>query len=407
MKRVVVTGMGVVSAVGLTPEIFWQRLLTSNSGVRTISSFDVSNYTTKFGACVETSQLDEGSEGKAWQNLSRTCKMAILAARQAVRSAGLDDSERPGTGSLVACSQAGYVESEPFFKSFFEKGRASPLVFMRSMNSLPATQVSIDLKLTGPVMAIDTACSSANHAIGLAALLIRTGAIQRALAGGVDTPFSPGVFASWCALRALSRENASPQKACKPFSANRDGTVLGEGSGIVVLESEETAIRRGAPILAEVIGYGFSGDAHDAFQPSTEGLSAAILGALKDACLVSPSIDYVNAHATGTTLNDASETEAIKRVFGRHAYTTPISGIKPIVGHTLAASAALEFIACVMAINEGRIPPTANYEDPDPKCDLDYVTEGARHLDVRRCMSISAGFGGSNAVLMLQRYERS
>ena len=235
--------------------------------------------------------------------------------------------------------------------------------------------------------------------------MIRYGQIERAVVGGVDTVFSRDVFRSWCSLGALSRENERPKKACKPFGQNRDGTLLGEGAAMLVLESETAARRRGARVYAEVAGYGFSSDAHHLTQPQAKGMATAVRNALTDARVNVDEVDYINAHGTGTAVNDAMETEAIKRVFGEQAYSVPMSGIKPAVGHTLAASGAIEFLTCVLAIQNGRLPPTLNYEEPDPACDLDYVVEGAREQNVRLCLSNSFAFGGSNVTLIAKRYE--
>lgn len=402
MNRVLVTGLGVTTAVGLTVEAFWQALLMGESGVEQISRFDASLCSTTIGAEVRAFDADGYFTRKVARRMSRVSQLAVYTAEKALVDAGLRDGvgELP-VGVFLGCSQGGFVESE----GFFAKGRPSPLALLMPMNSAPASNISISFGLTGPSLTFDTACSSASHAIGMAALMIRYGQIERAVVGGVDTVFSQDVFRSWCSLGALSRENERPKKACKPFSRNRDGTVLGEGAAMLVLEAEGAARRRGARVYAEVGGYGFSSDAHHLTQPDVGGMATAVCQALADGRVNVAEVDYINAHGTGTAVNDALETEAIKRVFGEQAYNVPVSGIKAAVGHTLAASGAIEFLTCVLAIQHGCLPPTINYEEPDPACDLDYVVEGAREQKVRLCLSNSFAFGGSNVVLVAKRYE--
>ena len=402
MNRVLVTGLGVTTAVGLTVEAFWQALMVGESGADQISQFDASPYTTTIGAEVRAFDADAYFSRKVARRMSRVSQLAVYTTEKALLDAGLNGvaGESP-VGVFVGCSQGGFVESE----GFFAKSRPSPLALLMPMNSAPASNMSITFNLTGPLLTYDTACSSASHAIGMAALMIRYGQIERAVVGGVDTVFSRDVFRSWCSLGALSRENERPKKACKPFSQNRDGTLLGEGAAMLVLESEAAARRRGARVYAEVAGYGFSSDAHHLTQPQAGGMATAVYNALTDARVNVDEVDYINAHGTGTAVNDAMETEAIKRVFGEQAYSVPMSGIKPAVGHTLAASGAIEFLTCVLAIQHGCLPPTLNYEEPDPACDLDYVVEGAREQNVRLCLSNSFAFGGSNVTLIAKRYE--
>lgn len=407
MAEVVVTGTGIVSAIGYSTQSFWEKLLTGASGVDFIKSFDVSDCPTRIGAEVDPLVLTNYFSRKMTTRLSKVALLGLLAAKHAIEDAGIEVktlSEEP-MGVFIGCSQGGFVESESFFKSYFDNGRVTPFAILKPMTSASASHISMYFKLHGPLMTIDSACSSANHAIGLAVTMIRSGQIERAIAGGTDTVFSPAVFRNWCTLQAMSQQNTYPQQACKPFSKNRDGTVLGEGAGMVILESKESAKRRGAHILAEVVGYGCSSDAYHITYPNVDGPAIAIQNALNFARLQPEDVDYINAHATGTMVNDLTETLAIKRVFGEHAYRVPISGIKPVVGHTLAASAALEFIACLMALRDNVIPPTINCEVADPDCDLDYVVEGKRKVELRVLMSNSFGFGGSNAVIIVRRFD--
>ncbi len=406
MNKVVVTGMGVASAVGLCVASFWERLLAGHSAVAPLHTFDITDFPTQIGAEIDLAPIEAYLTPRVSSRLSRISKFACYAARQAITDAvGVGNQLDPGAGVFIGCSQGGYVESEPHFNRYLETKGVSPFAILKPMNSAPATNISIQCNLHGPVITIDTACSSANHAIGLAAMMIQTGVISQALVGGVDTPFSPAVFHNWCALFAMSRQNGSLQRACKPFSKNRDGTVLGEGAGMVVLEAEQSALDRQAHIYGEIAGYGQSGDAHHLTQTNADGLAAAISHALRQAQVAPEEVDYINAHATATIANDSAESAAIKQVFGEHAYTIPISGIKPVLGHTLAASAGLELIASLLTLRDGVVPPTINYEEADPDCDLDYVTEGRRIKTVQTCLSNSFGFGGSNAVLVIKKYR--
>ena len=405
MNKVVVTGLGVASAAGLLVEPFWARVVGGQSAVAPIRGFDVTDFPTQIGAEIDFAAIEAALTPKVSARLSRISKLACYAARQAIDDAvGVGNQLNAGAGVFVGCSQGGYVESEPYFNKYFDRKTISPFTILKPMNSAPATNISIQCNLHGPVITIDTACSSANHAIGLATLMIQTGVITQAVVGGVDTPFSPAVFHNWCALFAMSRQNATPQSACKPFSKNRDGTALGEGAGMVVLEAEQSALNRHAHIYGEIAGYGQSGDAYHLTQTNADGLSAAISHALRQAQVAPEAVDYINAHATATIANDAAETAAIKQVFGEHAYNIPISGIKPVLGHTLAASAGFELIACLLAMRDSVVPPTINYAEADPDCDLDYVTAGQRPAKLRTCLSNSFGFGGSNAVLVIKQY---
>lgn len=406
MNKVVVTGMGVASAVGLCVESFWERLLAGYSAVAPLHTFDVTDFPTQIGAEIDLQPIEAYLTPKVSSRLSRVSKLACYAARQAIEDAvGPGNELETGAGVFVGCSQGGYVESEPYFNKYFDRKAISPFTILKPMNSAPATNISIQCNLHGPVITIDTACSSANHAIGLAAMMIQTGVISQALVGGVDTPFSPAVFHNWCALFAMSRQNNSPQSACKPFSKNRDGTVLGEGAGMVVLEAESSAIARRAHIYGELAGYGQSGDAFHLTQTNADGLTAAIDHALRQAKVTPAQVDYINAHATATIANDTAESAAIKQLFGEQAYNIPISGIKPVLGHTLAASGSFELIACLLAMRDSIVPPTINYEEVDPACDLDYVTKGKRSKTVNICLSNSFGFGGSNAVLVIKKHK--
>lgn len=400
MRRVVITGLGIVSALGCDSDTFWRRLLAGDSGVATITSFDVAGLPAQIGAEVGEFDTDGLLTRKQRQRMSRVTQFAVVAAHHAVDAAGLDVAERPAAGVFIGCSQGGFVASEPYF----EERYYSPLALLKPMNSAPASNISILLGMTGPTLTFDTACSSGGHAIGMAAQMIRDGRLDVALAGGTDTPFSPAIYRCWVSLHALSCRNETPQQACRPFSADRDGTVLGEGAAVLILEEAEHARARGADILAELVGYGWSSDAFHITQPNTAGMAAALRHALEDAAVAPEAVGYINAHGTGTPANDVQETEAIKCVFGPAAPAIPVSSIKPAVGHALAASGAIELTACVLALRDGMLPPTINYHERDPACDLDYIGTGARSAEIDVCVSNSFGFGGSNVSLVLRRF---
>jgi 3-oxoacyl-(acyl-carrier-protein) synthase len=273
------------------------------------------------------------------------------------------------------------------------------------MNIGPGANVSIKYGFQGPLVNLDAACATAAHSIGYAFNMIRSGNLQIAVTGAADCAFSPAIVAAWATMRALSSREDYPAEACRPFSADRDGLVLGEGAGILVLESESHARRRGAPILAELKGYGASADSSHLTQPTQLGPVLAMRRALADAELGEEQIDYINAHATGTEWNDQNETKAIKEVFGKRAYEIPVVGNKAALGHSIAGSGALELIGCILSLRDQCIPPTINYKVPDPDCDLDYVTEGSRSLRLQNVMSNSFAFGGSNAVLIVGKHE--
>ncbi|MBW8012298.1 MAG: beta-ketoacyl-[acyl-carrier-protein] synthase family protein [Chloroflexi bacterium] len=404
-RSITVTGMGVVSSIGNDTNTFWNNLLLGKSGITRLSNLDTSSMSTKIGAEVDSRWLLGSFTRKEVKRTSRVSLMALKAARQALEQAKLYESEYlTNTAVLIGCSQGGFVESEVFFEKGLIMDKVSPFGILKPMNSAPATNITIKHKIRGPSLTIDTACSSANHAIGLATQLIKSGMVDIALVGGVDTPFSPVIFKSWCTIGVLSTKNSDPEKACKPFSRNRDGTVFGEGAGILILEEEEHAIKRGVQPIARIKGYGASSDASHIALPHAEGMIKSISRALKNAKISPEDVDYINAHGTGTWSNDPTETHAIKTAFGPYAYEVPINGIKPNLGHTLAASASFEAIACVMSLDSGMVPSMLNYEEPDPECDLNYFVTQSEELKPEICMSLSLAFGGSNSVIIFEKY---
>ncbi|MGH9831123.1 MAG: beta-ketoacyl-[acyl-carrier-protein] synthase family protein, partial [Blastocatellia bacterium] len=316
------------------------------------------------------------------------------------------------TGVIIGTGFGGQRSIEEFCSAFFSngQGRRSAIAIPKSMYNASSSNVAIRFKTRGPNLTVSTACSSGANAIGQAAQLIRYGHADRAIAGGADAPITPVVMDAWKEMRVLSTKNERPERACKPFSANRDGFVLAEGAGVVILEPLDEAVARGAHIYAEILGYGSTADASHITFPDPEGEGYAISRALKDAGVAPEKVGYINAHGTATKLNDASETEAIKRVFKERAYEIPVSSTKSMIGHAMGAAGAIEFIVAVLAIDHGMIPPTINYEERDPQCDLDYVTEGARTFKCngagRIAVSNSFGFGGNNAVLVAREPEK-
>jgi 3-oxoacyl-[acyl-carrier-protein] synthase II len=407
-ERVVVTGMGVASPLGCSVPEFWDGLVAGRSGVVALTGESFAKLGSRIGGLVPNLEAHWDFGLKAARRMSRSSQLALVAASQALTQAGLPDARvnSQDVAVVVGSSIGGFAASDGFFRDYYLHGATSPFVIPISMNHGPASNISIRYGFQGPLMALDAACASAAHAIGYCYNLIRTGQLDAAVTGGADSPFSTGVVEAWCALRALSVRNEEPATACRPFSADRDGMVLGEAAGILVLESESSARRRGQPILAEITGYGATGDGFHLTQPSAVGPERAMRRALADAGLEPGQIDAINAHGTATTWNDKTETTAIKRVFGERAYALPVTGHKGALGHAIAASAALQVISCIQTIQQSVVPPTINYRVPDPDCDLDYVTTGARQRALGAMMSNAFAFGGSNAVLIIKGMEK-
>lgn len=405
-ERVVVTGMGVASPLGCHVEEFWDGLLTGRPGVVSLEGGIFSGMATNIGAVIQGYEESQYFDAKEARRMSRSSQLGLVAAQQAISQAKLDEGNvnRQEIGVLVGSSIGGYSAAEPFIKNHYDHVRMSPFSIPLSMNIGPGSHISIKYGFQGPLLNVDAACSTAAHSIGNAFNLIRSGSLRAALAGAADCPFSPAVVEGWTALHAVSSREDNPAEACRPFSADRDGMVLGEGAGVLILESESHALSRGAPILAEIKGYGASADGFHLTQPTKDGPAQAMRRALEDADLDVKDIDYINAHATGTEWNDKNETQAIKEVFGERAYEIPVVGNKAAFGHSIAGSGALELIGCVLSLRDQVVPPTINYKVPDPECDLDYVTEGSRKMRLRNVMSNSFAFGGSNAVLIAGKY---
>jgi len=413
MRRVALTGIGVIAPVGVWRDAVWSALVGGQSGIGRIEEFDTTNLKTNIAGLCRDFKPECFFDDRELSRLDRVSQLAVAASEMAVRDAGLSNGllDSYDAGVVLGTGFGGQASIEEFCGAFFGNGRArkSAIAIPKSMYNASSSNIAIRLKTRGPNITITTACSSGANAIGQAFHLIRYGHAERMIAGGADAPVTPVVMDAWKEMRVLSTKNDPPERACKPFSANRDGFVLAEGAGIVVLEELGAAKERGAKILAEVIGYGSTADAAHITFPDPEGESQAMIRALKDAQVESAEVDHVNAHGTATRLNDLSETEAIKRVLGDRAFEIPVNSIKSMIGHSMGAAGAIEFIATVLSITEQVVPPTINYEEKDPQCDLDYVIEGARRMNgggrIRTAMSNSFGFGGNNAVLVVRMFE--
>ncbi|MCL6518834.1 MAG: beta-ketoacyl-ACP synthase II [Armatimonadetes bacterium] len=410
-KRVVVTGMAPITPVGTGTEKYWQALLNGVSGVGLITHFDASDYSTQIAAEIKDFDPEEYIDRKEAKRMDRFAQFAVAASILAIRDSGLqitnENAERVGV--LIGSGIGGTSTWEEQHRTLIEKGprRVSPFFVPMLISDMASGMASIILGAKGPNLAIVTACATATHAIGEAAKIIQRGDADVMVAGGSEAAITPLAVAGFCAARAFSTRNDEPERASRPFDLNRDGFVIGEGAGVLILESLEHALARGAKIYCEITGFGMSGDAFHITAPAPEGEGAArsMAAALKDAGIKPEDVDYINAHGTSTPDNDKTETMAIKRVFGDYAYKVAISSTKSMIGHLLGAAGAVEAIACICAIRDGIIPPTINYETPDPECDLDYVPNEPRKMPVKIAMSNSFGFGGHNATLILAKYE--
>ncbi|MBI3989397.1 MAG: beta-ketoacyl-ACP synthase II [candidate division NC10 bacterium] len=411
MRRVVVTGLGAVTPVGIGVEAFWESLIKGASGIGRITRFDASRHDCQIAGEVRGFDPLAHVEKKDVKKMDLFVHYSLAAGLMAVQDAGLkiDDSNRERIGVFVGTGMGGLPIIEEMHKVLLERGpgRISAFFVPSIITNMASGQLSMRLGLKGPNSCVSTACATGSHAIGDSFRIIQRGDADVMLAGGSEAVITPLTIGGFAAMKALSTRNDEPEKASRPFDRERDGFVVGEGAGIVVLEALEYALARGARIYAEVKGYGMSADAYHvtAPAPNGEGAVRAMRMALKDANLRPQEIDYINAHATSTPAGDLNESQAIKAVFGEDAYRLPLSSIKSMTGHLLGAAGGIEAVATILTIVRGIIPPTINYEYPDPDCDLDYVPNKSREADVRVAISNSFGFGGTNATLVLQRYE--
>lgn len=386
-RRVVVTGIGVLSALGPDRESFATAIASGRCGIRPLETIDPSQFRFRNGAEVSGYEAGQHFDAKQLSYVDRFAQYAVVAAREAVRHAGVEDLGAVVTGSCVG----GQHSMDDGFVDMYRKGlpRVNPMMIPRVMSNAAASHISMEFGVTGPAFSVSTACSSANHAIGQASMMVRSGMVESAITGGCEAVFSYGFLKAWEAMRVVSPDT------CRPFSRDRKGMILGEGAAMLILEPFEAARARGAPIYAEICGFGMSADAHHLTQPSAGGAAKAMRSALGS--IPAEAVGYINAHGTGTTANDSTETAAIRQVFGSRL--PAVSSTKSMHGHALGAAGALEAAASILAISRGVLPPTVNFTERDPECDLDVVPNQARKQQVEYALSNSFAFGGLNAVL--------
>jgi 3-oxoacyl-[acyl-carrier-protein] synthase II len=405
-RRVVVTGIGPVTPVGIGRQAFWDALVAGRSGIGPITLFDASEFPVRIGGEVKDFDPTTWMDRKAARRTDRVVHLALAAARLAWEDAGSPSVDPQRAAVVVSTGVGGLQYMEDQIRLLAERGpdRVSAFTVPAMMPNAATGQIAMDLGFTGPNACITTACAAGAHGVGEAYRYIKHGMADLAVAGGTEAGITPLSLAAFAQMQALSR-NPDPAKASRPFDADRDGFVMAEAAGILILEEEERARERGATIYANVVGYGTSADAFHITQPEPQGAGAVIAMqmALTDAGEDAEAVDYINAHGTSTQLNDAAETRAIKKALGDHAYRAAISSTKSMTGHMVGAAGAAEAAVAALAVHHGVIPPTTNYETPDPECDLDYVPNEARKADVRLALSNAFGFGGQNAVLAIAR----
>ena len=409
--RVVVTGMGAITPIGNSVKEFWANCLAGKSGIDILTSFDHSAYPIHVAGEVKNFDPEQHMDRRDARRMARFSQFAIAATHEAVKQAELDMDEvdRTRVGVLIGNGIGGLVETQEAVRTIDGRGgmKIDPFYYPKMLPNMAAAHIALHLGAKGYNNTVITACAAGTQALGDALDLVRAGRVDVAIAGGTEATLCETGLAGFAVIRALSSRNDEPQKASRPFDAERDGFVAAEAAGIFVVENLDHARKRNAPILAELSGYGAGNDAFHVVAPCEDGEGAAnaMRWALEDAGVEPAEVDYINAHGTSTKLNDASETLAIKRVFGEDAYRVPISATKSMVGHSFGAAGAVESIAAVLSIQTGMIHPTINYEHPDPECDLDYVPNEARRVDVDVVLKNSFGFGGQNACLVFRRYE--
>jgi nodulation protein E len=403
MPRVAVTGLGVISALGHNATEFWQALEAGCSGIAPLEAVDRTLLRFANGAEVRNYAPAQYFDEKELGLLDRFAQFGVIAAREAIAAAGVQwtPALRESTAIVTGSCVGGQTTEDEGFVNLYRNNipRVNPFTIPRTMENAAASRISLETGVVGPTYTISTACSSSNHAIGQAFWMVRSGAVEMAITGGSEAVFSLGFLKAWEAMRVVSPDT------CRPFSKDRRGLILGEGAAMLVLEPLDAARARGASILGEIIGFGMSSDAFHITQPSPDGAARAMRAALSDAGVQPADIHYINAHGTATVANDAAETTAIRKVFGTHADRLPVSSTKSMHGHTLGAAGAIEAAATLLALRNGILPPTANFNQPDPACDLDVVPNVARKAAIESALSNSFAFGGLNAVLAFRRIE--
>ncbi|MDQ0899848.1 MULTISPECIES: beta-ketoacyl-ACP synthase II [unclassified Paenibacillus] len=410
MNRVVITGMGVVTALGQDLETFWGNLTSGQSGISLIENFDVSEYPTRIAAEVKDFNIENYVDRKDSRRMDRFVQFAVAGAINALKDANLnvkEDTDPERVGVSVGSGIGGLNTWEEQHRILLEKGpkRVSPFFIPMMIANMASGQVSMITGAKGPNSTAVTACATGTHSIGDSFKMIQRGDADVMICGGAEATITPIGVAGFCALRAMSTRNEEPHLASRPFDTDRDGFVMGEGAGVMILESLEHAQKRGARIYAEVIGYGMSGDAYHMTDPDPDGAARCMVKAIKDAGISPESISYINAHGTSTSVGDRSETTAIKKALGDHAYKVAVSSTKSMTGHLLGAAGGVEAVICGLTISNSLIAPTINLVNQDPECDLDYVPNTAREAKVDIAMSNSFGFGGHNATIILKRFE--
>jgi 3-oxoacyl-[acyl-carrier-protein] synthase II len=409
--RVVVTGLGVVTPIGVGLEEFWEGLKEGRNGISRITHFDPSDFRSQMAAEVKNFNPEEWIDGKSAERMDRFVHFGMASSAMAIKDAGLNSFAFDGNraGVIIGSGIGGANTIENGYFQLQERGPKSlgPFFVSKVLINMAACMVSITYGLKGPLSAPSVACSTGANAIGDAFRILQRGDADIMLAGGSEACVSPLPFAGFCATRSMSSRNDCMEKASRPFDKNRDGFVMGEGAGIVVLERLEHALNRSARIYAELVGYGNTADAFHftAPEPGGDGMVRVMREALRDAGIDPGEVGYINAHGTSTVLNDKIESAAVIKVFGDHWRHLKISSIKSMIGHLLAAAGAVEFVATVMSVYTGKLPPTINYEEPDPECPLDYVTKGVESIDLKVAMSNSFGFGGGNVCLIVRKYK--
>lgn len=409
-RRVVITGMGVVSPVGTGMREFEEGIFTGRNGIDRITRFDPSSFRSQMGGEVKI-KIEEHLSPKDIKRMDRFTQLGMIAAQEAIEQSGINtDIKNPEKiGVLVGSGVGGLETIEREKITLLKRGpqRVSPFLVPMLITDIVSAHIAIKYGFTGPNLSISTACATGNHAIGEAFRIIQRGEADVMITGGAEAAITPLGLAGFCAMRALSTRNNEPQKASRPFDRERDGFVIGEGAGVLVLEELKRAKKREANIWAEIVGFSMSGDAYHITQPVEDGkgIKMAMKKALEDAEIDPQEVDYINAHGTSTPLNDKIETKAIKALFGEKAYRIPVSSTKSMTGHLLGATGGVEIIACILAIQHQMVPPTINYESPDPECDLDYVPNQARERKINVAISNSMGFGGHNATIVVKKYN--
>jgi 3-oxoacyl-[acyl-carrier-protein] synthase II len=410
-RRVVVTGLGMVTPLGTGVQKNWEALCTGKSGIKRIEKFDPSAFTSQIAGEVVDFKAEDFLDKQSIRRFDMFIHWAVASARMAVEESGLriHDGNRHRVGCVTGSGLGGLTMLEHYHKVLVQQGprRISPFFIPGMIANMAPGQIAIEFGAKGPNLSIETACAASCHAVGESYRLIRDGTADAMITGGAEAVVTPLALGGFCAMRALSSRNDEPEKASRPFDLDRDGFIMAEGAGILILEEMNAARDRGASIYAEVVGYGMSADAYHVTAPEPDGGGAILCmrNALEDAGLKPGEVDYINAHGTSTKLNDESEIRAVKAVFGDHAYKLAMSSTKSMTGHLLGGAGGVEAIFTVLTIHKGVIPPTTNYEKPDPECDLDFVPNEARRASVKTAMSNSFGFGGTNASLIFKAFQ--